>query len=368
VTGWGLIATLFCPEICADDAADCIPTPATMWLQPYAENPWSAITDHVPEPMMPYVVPTPGQTLAVYQQDPVVGPWETLTQPAWSSLFNTGLAPHNAACLILCGLWGAMVWAFFGAVICRTAAVRLAADEQVGLGAALRFAGRKWPSYFFAPVLPIGVVIVMTAVVAMLGLLMQTTAGLVFAGLFWFLVLLAAFLMAVLLLCTLFGWPLMWGAISAEGSDTFDALSRSYAYTWQRPLRYVFYIVVATFLGWLGWIFVRYFAAGTIWLGYWAAGFGCGSEQIESIIAGGEGFGAGAIRFWAGCVRLLAVGYLFSYFWAASAAIYFLLRHDVDATEMDEVFLDADATEQEPALPAVAAEQSASPIVNGELT
>ena len=53
------------------------------------------------------------------------------------------------------------------------------------------------------------------------------------------------------------------------------------------------------------------------------------------------------IRFWAGCVKLLAVGYLFSYFWTASTAIYFLLRHDVDATEMDEVFLDADATEQD---------------------
>ena len=46
---------------------------------------------------------------------------------------------------------------------------------------------------------------------------------------------------------------------------------------------------------------------------------------------------------------MLAVGYLFSYFWSASAAVYVLLRRDVDATEMDEVFLDADASEQEPA-------------------
>ena len=45
-------------------------------------------------------------------------------------------------------------------------------------------------------------------------------------------------------------------------------------------------------------------------------------------------------------MKLLAVGYLFSYFWTAAAAIYFLLRRDVDATETDEVFLDADASEQ----------------------
>ena len=64
------------------------------------------------------------------------------------------------------------------------------------------------------------------------------------------------------------------------------------------------------------------------------------------------------IRFFAGCVKLLAVGYLFSYFWAASAAIYFQLRRDVDATETDEVFLDADATEPSPELPAITKDEA----------
>ena len=68
--------------------------------------------------------------------------------------------------------------------------------------------------------------------------------------------------------------------------------------------------------------------------------------------------GAGLIRFFAGCVKLLAVGYLFSYFWTAAVAIYFLLRRDVDATEMDEVFLDADADEQASGLPTVTTDQA----------
>ena len=165
--------------------------------------------------------------------------------------------------------------------------------------------------------------------------------------------------MAVLFLGTLFGWPLMWAVISVEGTDSFDALSRTYAYVFQRPLRYLFYIVVAAVIGWLGWILVRNFAAGVVWLGYWAAGWGCGErpDQVHPPAGGDElssvgRFGAGMIRFWAGCVKLLAVGYVFSYFWTASTAVYFLLRHNVDATEMDEVFLDADATEQESSLPA----------------
>jgi len=176
--------------------------------------------------------------------------------------------------------------------------------------------------------------------------------------------------MTLLLLGTLFGWPLMWATISAEGTDSFDALSRSYAYVFQRPLHYLFYTLVAGFIGWLGWLLVQNFAAGVVWMGYWAAGWGSGSDQINSILRGGEELsaignaGAVLIRFWAGCVKLLAVGYLFSYFWTASTAIYFLLRRDVDATEMDEVFLDADASEQTYGLPPIQTDAAGAPVVN----
>ena len=40
------------------------------------------------------------------------------------------------------------------------------------------------------------------------------------------------------------GWPLMWPTISSEGTDAFDALSRSYAYVYQRPLAYLLYAVI----------------------------------------------------------------------------------------------------------------------------
>ncbi len=266
-------------------------------------------------------------------------------------------------CLILCGLWGVVVWALFGGAICRTAAVQLAADEQVGWGAALRFAWRKWPAYSAAPLMPVGGVLLAAICVAVLGLFMHWL-GLWLGGILWPLVVLAGFIMAMLLLGGLFGWPLMWGAISAEGTDSFDALSRSYAYTFQRPLHYLFYAVVAAVIGWLGWLLVQNFASAVIWLSYWAAGWGCGKEQLNAIIHGSQQLsavgkiGAGLITFWVGCVKLLAVGYLFSYFWTASAAIYFLLRRDVDATEMDEVFLDADQSEPAGELPPVTTDQA----------
>ena len=179
--------------------------------------------------------------------------------------------------------------------------------------------------------------------------------------------------MALLLLGVLFGWPLMWATISAEGTDSFDALSRTYAYLFQRPLHFLFYTLVAGFLGWLGWLLVQNFAAGVVWMSYWAAGWGSGNGQIQSIMSGGQSLGgsgyAGAVlvRFFAGCVKLLAVGYLFSYFWSAAVAVYFLLRRDVDATETDEVFLDADASEPTFGLPAVAQDQARAPVAEDDV-
>ena len=175
--------------------------------------------------------------------------------------------------------WTLAVWAFFGGAICRIAVVQLAADERVGWAAALRFARRKWLSYFAAPLLPLLGVLVAAVPLAILGLLMCAgTVGVIAVGVIWPLFLLAGFLMALLLLGLAFGWPLMWATISAEGTDSFDALSRSYAYLFQRPLRVIFYAFVAAVLGWLGWLLVVNFAASVIWLTNWAAAWGCGGE------------------------------------------------------------------------------------------
>ena len=85
---------------------------------------------------------------------------------------------------------------------------------------------------------------------------MRANLGLLLGGISGRWCWLAGLLMALLLLGLLFGWPLMWGTISTEGTDSFDALSRSYAYLFQRPLHYLFYALVAA-IGWLGWILVR---------------------------------------------------------------------------------------------------------------
>jgi hypothetical protein len=359
--GWWFVAALFGTD-----------TPATKWLEPFAGCPWVAVTNAVPNgPSLPMPMTSTYWAWPPHgsQEQVALFPWYALTTPAFQGLTQTDQAMRAVASVLLCGLWAAAVWAFFGAAICRIAAVHLAADEQVGWGAAVRYAARKWPAYFAAPLFPVGGVVLATIPVLILGLIMRANVGLFLGGLLWPLVLVAGLLMTVLLLGTLFGWPLMWATISTEGSDSFDALSRTYAYLFQRPLHYLFYVIVAGFIGWVGWLLVENFAGAVIWMGYWAAGWGCGAPTIESIRGGGEpllglgNVGALLIHFWADCVKLLAVGYLFSYFWSASAAIYLLLRRNVDATEMDEVFLDADKSEETFGLPTIATDQAGAPVV-----
>jgi hypothetical protein len=379
VIGWSFFGRVF------KDKEDV--TASTAWLMPYADSPLEKTTAIVPD--IPAVLSTThilevaqsaspemhgelaaSLTSQVETGNPLSYTFNYLNQP-----LREGLAQEvhlkSVICLILCGLWSLSVWAFFGAAICRIASVQLATSERLGWGSALRHACIKYPAYFSAPLIPLLGVALAALPVLVVGLIMHLFGGfgVFLAALSWPLMLIAGLVMTLLLLGLFFGWPLMWGTISTEGTDSFDALSRSYAYVFQRPLHYLFYAIVASILGWLGWILVQNFASAIIWMTYWAASWGANDELVGKVMLGGELPGLGNAGVWlihlfTGCVKLLAVSYLFSYFWTASVAIYFLLRRSVDATEMDEVFLDTDEGEKSFGLPKIMTDEQGAPVVS----
>ena len=253
--------------------------------------------------------------------------------------------------LLLCGLWAVIVWSLFGGAITRIAALWFTREDRLSFRRALLgWAVFKWPAYVGGPLFPLVGVLLAVIPIAILGILLKLDLGVLLLGIVWPLVLACGFFLAILLVGLLFGWPLMWPTISAEGTDSFDALSRSYSYTYQRPVHYLFYAAVAGILGMLAWVVVIIFANGVISYSYWAASWGSGGQRMEDIRAYAEGvltlpqdastmfhFGINCIAFWVNVVKIVAVGFLFSYFWSAATYIYFLLRQSVDATEMDEV-------------------------------
>jgi hypothetical protein len=291
-----------------------------------------------------------GQKYAI--DEPVLSTWKELGQPFYQ-LFHTSNGTRELAYYLFGGLWTLAVWSFFGGAICRIATASLAREEHIGLGDAIAFARRKWLSHIIAPLVPLWGILILWSPSVVCGWIMNADVGVVLGGLYWPLALLTGLIMALLGIGLFFGWPLMWGTIASEGSDSFDALSRAYAYTFQRPLKYFLYVLLAIVLGILGWVIVTLFAETVIHMCYWATGWGAGFDRInaneiaiaattDSNQSGAFVLGSRIIYFWNGCVRVLAAAFSYSFFFVAMTGVYLLLRRDVDQTELDEVYFEED--------------------------
>lgn len=384
VLGWSLFGLLFGgnPEIAAQHAA-------------YDGCPWNAFAAVGNDPglLAPYGVvredldEQTSDSIVSRGTNPIFGTWEHVSRP-FREVFTLNVgsgAEFKASKLaysLLCALWALAVWSIAGGAITRDAAVQLTSGERVGWSGVIGFAKSRWKAYVWAPLLPFLGSLFGAALIAVFGLvLMRLNVGVLVAGILWPLILAGGFLMTLLLLGLAVGWPLMFATISTEGTDSFDALSRSYAYVFQRPLHFLFYTAVVTVVGLLGWVVVFGFVQVLIALTHGAACWGSGGQfvftadpvpQIVYQFAGGDStihlgwLGELLIRTWCDCARLLAVGYLYSYFWVSASAVYLLLRRDVDDTELDEVHLEDSGVDETFGLPEIGADEVGAPVVNGE--
>ena len=197
----------------------------------------------------------------------------------------------------------------------------------------------------------------------------------------------------------------MWATVSVEGTDAFDALSRSYAYTYQRPLRLLWYVLFAFLLAALSMFVVKLFAASAASLGDWSVSWGLDDDSMQMIVRQRaermpepmlapplaetdqdasaeatpetlpEGPGTvisiarGAVYFWKSLLAALTAGYQAGYLFVAAVGVYLLLRKDIDGAEMDEVYVEQEqdygmpTLESDPAtgVPGVSASDSAEP-------
>ncbi len=275
-------------------------------------------------------------------RNPLVRAWTGISEP-FKSIYRADFTLTRWTYWLCCALWSLALWAFFGGAITRIAAVSFARQENLSWRKVGGFVRPRWFSYVAAPLMPIVCTFMGAAVLALVGLMMQSDFGLLVAGVLWPLVLIGGFIMAFLLIGLYFCWPLMWAAISTEGTDAFGALSHAYAYVMQRPLRYFLYALLAAVIGVLAWFVVTQFAFWIIELSYWGVSWGSGADRLAVINNADElgdlgRTGTRFILFWNGCVTTLALAFVFSYFWVATTVIYFLLRREVDATELDEVY------------------------------
>jgi hypothetical protein len=257
------------------------------------------------------------------------------------------------------------VWALFGGAIHRMAALHAAREEKISMVQALKFALVKWPSFFTAPLIPLGVVFVLGAMILLGGLLANIPwVGAPLVGFLFFLALGLGVAIAFVLIGLVSGLGLMYPTIAVEGSDSFDAFSRSFAYVYARPWHAGLYALVALVYGVVCYLFVRlfaYLALGATYMfmrwGVWTGGEALGQSDKVPVIwrkptwdflygnfnwdamSGSETVAGVFIWLWVALVAAVVGAFILSYASSSATIIYYLLRRKVDATDLDDVYV-----------------------------
>ncbi|QDU58052.1 hypothetical protein [Aeoliella mucimassa] len=234
---------------------------------------------------------------------------------------------HLLASAVRC-LVRVLVWGLVGGAIARLSVLHLTRHEEPNLVASLRYVWSHKSHFLGGPV----VMLVGLAIVALpLGaakLAMQVTWLAPVAAVLWPLVLVVAMVATVYAFGALLGWPIMVMAAAADQSDSFDAVSRVYAYVFQKPLRLVGYLAAMLVLGTSAAAVSQLLATTVVAVGEATAG------ETPSTWA------AETTSWWMGLVGSVVTVYLTSLFWTTSAGLYLLRRRDVDCMPTDEVYID----------------------------
>ena len=270
-----------------------------------------------------------------------------------------------------------LAWSLLGGAVYRIAALHAARDEKISIVAALRYSAGKLLSFFSAPLIPLAIILVLGLLLALGGLLGNIPWGIgaLIIGAGFFLAILLGLLIAFLAIGLTAGFGLMYPTITVEGSDCFDAISRSFSYVFSRPWRTILYSLVALVYGTLCYLFVRLFAFLALMAARTFVGWGVftggrnvpeGADRLDALwptptfdnfhgpvnwaaLSGAEALGALLLAIWVYLVAAVVAAFLLSFYASAGTMIYLLLRRHVDATELNDVWVEESAEQAEQA-------------------
>lgn len=299
------------------------------------------------------------QILAGPNTDPntVVGALRSMIciLPSW--LYGT----HRwfLALLSVCMLF---ILAFFGGTLARMAALDATGSGHVPMMGAFHFVCQRYLWFILTPLLPVILIVA-------LGLL-QVAGGFVFfnvpvldmlGGFLFFIALGIGFAIAILLIFTLATYPLFYPALVMEGSDSFDAVSRSFNYLVTRPWHWFFYSVLALIYGAVGYLFLGGVIYLTLNITHTMVGKGVLLQMADETSRwhaimpqprlgqllytfdwndqlGNTGkLTAGMIWVWSFFLTTIIGAYTVSFFYCSNTVIYQLLRLSSEKTRMDEI-------------------------------
>jgi hypothetical protein len=313
-------------------------------------------------------------------------------------LFDSRADTYVRFYFFLVAVWTLAVWSLFGGAITRIAAVQIARGEKINLIEAISFTRKRLLSYLTAPLFPLLLIFILLVFMVIYGFffMIPFLGDILVAGVFWPVMLVFGAFIAVALV-GLVGWPLMAATVSTEGTDSWEAFSRSYSYVFQRPWHYLWYSAVTIFYGAVVLFFIGFMGSFIVYLSKWGVSrtfwidsahrepsflfiyapksFGWRELLLHNATTNGDPNGAPVVKpngeiddkaykeytenylqwwnkvgaflvsIWIYLLFLLVLGFGYSFFWSTMTITYLLLRKSVDTAEMDEVYLEEDDQE-----------------------
>ena len=288
------------------------------------------------------------------------------TFKGWTQEWLLHRLPYLLTLFVLLAFW-LVVLAASGGMICRISALEFAGAQEVSLPAVWRFVRARLGGFIAAPLMPLAIIAVLGAILTGMNLLGAIPyIGELLLGICFIFSLALALVMTLVVLGVIGGFNLMYPTIAVEGSDAFDACSRSWAYVYGAPWRLIAYSAIALVYGVITLLFVSFGAYLVLALAHTFAGFGAGffgaahghynglpkldtlwpmpkvNELYQPInwwaMNWSEWLGAVGLHFWVFLVITMVGAYVMSFHYSIHTVLYLLLRRAVEGQSINEVY------------------------------
>lgn len=196
---------------------------------------------------------------ATLNDDTVIGALRKVCLiPVW-------LWDHHRGFLIAYLAMFTLLWALLGGAVARSAMVEAAAGRIEPASRCVLYSWRRLGWFIITPLLPLILALLFGAILVVGGFIFFNLPVLDIVGSLLFIAALAiGFVIAVLVIGWFGGVHLMYPALVAEGTDAFDAVSRGYSYFFAHPWRTAWYSLIAIMYGAVTYLVVGLFVFVTI--------------------------------------------------------------------------------------------------------
>jgi hypothetical protein len=247
-------------------------------------------------------------------------------------------------------VWGLVIGGLAGGILVRRAGMEFAKEESVGLLSTTRFVLKRSLDYLSAPALPLGAVAALWVSLWLMGFVVALVPGSAYGGAtaghyllsaVWGLVLAVGIVMAILLIAVFLGWPMMIAAVSINGGDGFDGLSRGFGFVLDRWRYYAWCVALMTVYGALSLCLVLVVLSSGEYLSISALKSGIGGWNPHGLPRVLPEFA------WPFFESILVRGFAYSFFWSSMAIIYLVLRQSVDNAELHDIYVEGSPQDSE---------------------